>query len=51
MEQLLERVESDINKYGNVRPATLKKLEKVLKEHQNLDGRIGSGNERSPKRQ
>ena len=39
MEQLLERVESDINKYGNVRPATLKKLEKVLKEHQNLEGK------------
>jgi hypothetical protein len=26
-----------INKYGNVRPATLKKLEKVLKEHQVLE--------------
>ena len=39
MEKLLEQVEKDINKYGNVRPSTLKKLEKVLKEHQNLDGR------------
>ena len=39
MERLLEQVEKDINKYGNVRPATLKKLEKVLKEHQNLEGK------------
>ena len=39
MEQLLEQVEKDINKYGNVRPATLKKLEKVLKEHQVLEGK------------
>ena len=37
MEQLLEQVEKDINKYGNVRPATLKKLEKLLKEHQVLE--------------
>jgi len=43
MERLLEQVEKDTNKYGNVRPATLKKLEKVLKEHQVLEGKgIGS---------
>ena len=39
MEQLLQQVERDINKYGNVRPATLKKLEKVMKEHQVLEGK------------
>ena len=39
MERLLEQVEKDINKYGNVRPATLRKLEKVLKDHQNLEGK------------
>jgi hypothetical protein len=39
MEQLLQQVENDINKYGNVRPATLKKLEKVMKEHQVLEGK------------
>ena len=39
MEKLLQQVENDINEYGNVRPATLKTLEKVMKEHQNLDGR------------
>ena len=39
MEQLLQQVEKDINKYGNVRPATLKKLEKVMKEHQVLEGK------------
>ena len=51
MEQLLKQVENDINKYGNVRPATLKKLEKVtlaltgiakmnvMKEHQVLEGK------------
>jgi hypothetical protein len=39
LEQQLQQVERDINKYGNVRPATLKKLEKVLKEHQNLEGK------------
>jgi hypothetical protein len=39
MEQLLEQVEKDINKYGNVRPATRKKLEKMLNEHQVLEGK------------
>jgi len=32
MERLLEQVEKDINKYGNVRPATFKKLEKFMKK-------------------
>ena len=39
MDRLLEQVESDINKYGNVKPATLRKLEKLLKEHKNLEGK------------
>ena len=39
MERLLEQVENDINKYGNVRPATFKKLEKFMKKNQVLDGR------------
>ena len=39
MDRLLEQVESDINKYGNVKPATLRKLEKLLKEHQVLEGK------------
>ena len=39
MDRLLEQVENDINKYGNVKPATLKKLEKLLKEHKNLEGK------------
>ena len=39
MDRLLEQVEDDINKYGNVRPVTLRKLEKFLKKHQVLDGR------------
>jgi hypothetical protein len=39
MEQLLQQVEKDINKYGNVRPAKLKKLEKVLNEHQIFEGK------------
>ena len=34
MEKLLEQVEKDINKYGNVRPATLKKLDKFIKNSQ-----------------
>ena len=32
MERLLEQVENDINKYGNVKPATLRKLEKLLEK-------------------
>ncbi len=39
MEQLLEQVEKDINKYGNVRPATLKKLNKFIKNNQKLEGK------------
>jgi hypothetical protein len=39
MEQLLEQVENDINKYGNVRPATFKKLEKFMKKNQVLEGK------------
>ena len=34
MDRLLEQVENDINKYGNVKPATLRKLEKLLKKNQ-----------------
>ena len=34
MDRLLEQVENDINKYGNVRPITLRKLDKFLKKHQ-----------------
>ena len=39
MEKLLEQVEKDINKYGNVRPATLKKLDKFIKNNQKLEGK------------
>ena len=39
MDRLLEQVESDINKYGNVRPVTLRKLDKFLKKHQVLEGK------------
>ncbi len=39
MERLLEQVEKDINKYGNVRPATFKKLEKFMKKNQVLEGK------------
>ena len=39
MEKLLEKVEKDINKYGNVRPATLKKLDKFIKNNQKLEGK------------
>ena len=39
MDRLLDQVENDINKYGNVKPATLRKLEKLLKKNQVLEGK------------
>ena len=39
MDKLLDEVERDINKYGNVSDKTLKKLNKFIKNNQKLEGK------------
>ena len=39
MDKLLDEVERDINKYGNVSDKTLKKLDKFIKNNQKLEGK------------